>query len=432
MRYQFPHINHINDVLPAIKDSPEFIVAEREHYDVVNYVVAHPETFPEVKTVGLTNGTITHEGIFESEAAHYAAIRRECRGLIFDKQGNLIARRLHKFFNVNERDETQQHLIDLSQPHVILEKLDGSMITPIPIENHFRYATKMGITDVSMGAETFVATRKHYINFARVMFAMGFTPIFEWCSRKQRIVVDYPEDRLVLIAIRNTVTGEYASYDVMLECGRSYSIDVVKAYTGSVESMTHLIDETRDLKGVEGWVIRFDDGHMVKIKAEEYLRFHKTKDSLSQEKNVIDLIISENVDDAKAFMMPEDRKRVEEFEYKFWHNVEAMARMFEAYHSTNVAHGIDRKTWALEHMKSMNESNPFASSIVFNLYNGKTALDTIKDLIAKNLSTQTRVDEARCLWGGLRWNYTFGEEQEKTASGFFGHWAERNYVENIN
>ena len=51
MRYQFPHINHINDVLPAIKDSPEFIVAEREHYNVVNYVVAHPETFPEVKTV---------------------------------------------------------------------------------------------------------------------------------------------------------------------------------------------------------------------------------------------------------------------------------------------------------------------------------------------------------------------------------------------
>ncbi len=413
MRYQFPHINHITDVLPSIQDSPEFIVAEREHFTVVNYMVSHPETFPQVENVN-------------------DAIRRELRGIIFDKDGNVLARRLHKFFNVNERDETQQHLIDLSQPHVILDKLDGSMITPIPIKDHFRWGTKMGITDVSMGAETFVATHSNYAEFARVMFAMGFTPIFEWCSRKQRIVVDYPEDRLVLIAIRNTVTGEYASYDVMLECGRSYSIDVVKAYTGSVESMTHLIDETRDLKGVEGWVIRFDDGHMVKIKAEEYLRFHKTKDSLSQEKNVIDLIISENVDDAKAFMMPEDRKRVEEFEYKFWHNVEATARMFEAYHSTNVAHGIDRKTWALEHMKAMNESNPFASSIVFNLYNGKTALDTIKDLIAKNLSTQTRVDEARVLWGGLRWNYTFGEEQVKEASGFFGHWAERNYVENIN
>jgi len=149
---------------------------------------------------------------------------------------------------------------------------------------------------------------------------------------------------------------------------------------------------------------------MVKIKAEEYLRFHKTKDSLSQEKNVIDLIVSENVDDAKAFMMPEDRKRVEEFENKFWFNVEAMARKFEAYHYTNVAHGIDRKTWALTYMKSMNDDNPFSSAIIFNLYNGKSALESIKDLIAKNLSTQTRVDEARCLWGGLRWNYDNGEE----------------------
>ena len=431
MKYQFPHINHINDVLPAIQDSPEFIVAEREHFKVVNYVVAHPETFPEVKSVGITNGDITHQGIFEYEEAHRAAIRRELRGIIFDKEGNVIARRLHKFFNVNERDETQQHLIDLRQPHVILEKLDGSMITPIPIEDHFRWGTKMGITDVSMGAEEYVAKHKNYTDFARATFAMGFTPIFEWCSRKQRIVVDYPEDRLVLIAIRNTVTGAYASYDVMVANAKAYNLDVVKAYAGTAESMEHLISETKAVEGAEGWIIRFNDGHMVKIKGEWYLRIHKTKDNLSQEKNVIELLISEKVDDAKAFMLADDRKRVEEFEYKFWHQVEALAKMFEAYHSTNVAHGIDRKTWALEHMKSMNESNPFASSIVFNLYNDKPALESIKNLIAKNIGSQTRVDEARILWGNLHWNYTFDSEQEKVASGFFGHWAEHNHVEKL-
>jgi hypothetical protein len=35
------------------------------------------------------------------------------------------------------------------------------------------------------------------------------TPIFEWCSRNQRIVVDYPEDMLVLTAVRDNIEGVY-------------------------------------------------------------------------------------------------------------------------------------------------------------------------------------------------------------------------------
>lgn len=391
MRYQFPHINHINDVLPAIQDSPEFIVAERDHFTVVNYMVAHPETFPEVTDVN-------------------AAIRRELRGIIFGKDGKVIARRLHKFFNVNERDETQQHLVDLSQPHVILEKLDGSMVTPIPVGDHLRWGTKMGITDVSMGAEAFVAKHSNYERLAQFLLRGGETPIFEWCSRKQRIVIDYPEDRLVLIAVRNNVTGEYYSYEDMVGLARFYEVSVVKAYSGNANTMEHLISETREQKGIEGWVIRFDDGHMLKIKAEEYLRFHKTKDSLSQEKNVIDLILSENVDDAKSFMMPDDRHRVEKFEEQFWAGVENTVESFESYHAANVALGIDRKTWALEHMKDMNQRNRYASAIVFGLFDGKDCRKVVLDIIAKNISSQTKVDECRILWGNVQWSYSFGDE----------------------
>ena len=42
-----------------------------------------------------------------------------------------MSRRLHKFFNFNERPETSIENIDFSQRHWILEKLDGSMITAI-------------------------------------------------------------------------------------------------------------------------------------------------------------------------------------------------------------------------------------------------------------------------------------------------------------
>jgi len=33
--YEFPEIYNIKDVLPAIKDRPEFVVAEKEGYTVV-------------------------------------------------------------------------------------------------------------------------------------------------------------------------------------------------------------------------------------------------------------------------------------------------------------------------------------------------------------------------------------------------------------
>ena len=195
MRYQFPTITHLDQVRPAIAGCDEFIIAERDWGYVVNYMVAMSDTFPFVFT--------------EEDA-----IRRECRGLLFYKDGSIMARRLHKFFNVNERDETQFHAVKWSQPHVILEKLDGSMITPVIMpDGGIRWGTKMGITEVSMQAEEFVARHPQYEQFARmVMVNLGFTPIFEWTSRKQRIVIDYEEDNLVLIAVRDNVTGEYLPY----------------------------------------------------------------------------------------------------------------------------------------------------------------------------------------------------------------------------
>lgn len=51
---------------------------------------------------------------------------RECRGLIFCAETHkVISRRLHKFFNIGELPETQAELIDITRPHIILEKMDG-------------------------------------------------------------------------------------------------------------------------------------------------------------------------------------------------------------------------------------------------------------------------------------------------------------------
>lgn len=404
MKYTFPMIEHITDVLPAIEGRPEFIVAEREHYTVVNYMVAMADTFPSVNTLRLTNGT-TSSPIFETKDDYLAAIRRECRGLLFHLDGRIMSRRLHKFFNVNERDETQFDKIDLDQPHVILEKLDGSMITPVVVGKNIRWGTKMGITGVAMGAEEFVAKHPKYAYFARGMIGRGFTPIFEWCSRKQRIVIDYPEDRLVLIAVRNTITGEYLPYSALLDYNQYHGIDVVKCYKGTASNMEHLMAETKSSENIEGWIIRFDDGHMLKVKGDWYVRIHKTKDSLSQEKNVIDLIVNGTMDDTKALMLPEDRDRVEKFEKKFWDGFHRKANEYEAYYNFLVNEkNMDRKSFAIELMPSLKEKDHIAPSIMFGMYNYRSPHDMMLDIVRNNISTQSKVDLVRHLWYNTNWN----------------------------
>ena len=175
----------------------------------------------------------------------------------------------------------------------------------------------------------------------------GKTPIFEWCSRKQRIVVDYPEDRLVLIAIRDNITGEYSTYEALNNLVGPFKIEVVKAYAGTTANMEHLIAETRAAEDMEGWIILFDDGQMLKVKGDWYVRIHKTKDNLIWEKNLIELLVNEKLDDTKPYMLEEDLKRVEAFETDFWIGIHDTVKRYEDYFRSMQAIKMDRKTWEI-------------------------------------------------------------------------------------
>jgi RNA ligase len=393
MNYSFPNIYTLDDVRPAIAGRTDFIIAERDWGYVVNYLVAMPDSFPPV-------------------ADDLSAIRRECRGMLFDRAGNISSRRLHKFFNVNEKEETLSTAIDFNQPHIILEKLDGSMITPIQVTSHIRWGTKMGITDVSMNAEVFVSRNTQYQDFADYIMSFDSTPIFEWCSPKNRIVVEYPHDRLVLIAIRDNVSGEYRSYQNMCDLAAQYNIEVVKAYSGSASSMQQLLDTTKELQGAEGYIIRFDNGHMVKIKGEWYVRIHKVKDSLSQEKNIIDLLVNDKIDDIKPHMLDPDKIQLERFEAAFWNGINNQVESYQRYFNMVIASDLDRKAYAQNWMPTIIKQDPHAPSIVFGCFDGRDIRTMILDIIRKNCATRTRIDSVRQLWGSHHWHYGFsGEDQ---------------------
>ena len=381
----FPAITHINDVKPFIEGREEFRIFEKDWYNVVNYVVAHDESFD-------------------------CPIRTECRGLIFDKSGKLISRPYHKFFNVNEKPHTRMEEIDLNEPHVILEKLDGSMIRPIPCDTGFRLATKAGVTDVAMNAEVFIADKPEYSKFIEYCLGEGRTPIFEWCSRKNRIVVDYPEDQLILTAIRENFTGKYMPRDEMrlyLQFSTLFAmrIPLVKAIAGDDTDISKVVDKIREWEDDEGVVIRFDNGHMLKIKADDYVLRHKCKDSLNQEKNVISIIVNDSMDDLIPLLdkSESDRERILQFEKDFWEEIykfnDKLISMFVKGHDQFP----DQKEFAVEFVQKQVPSKyaPF----MFKMKNSKEkSLDIILNHIKNNLGTQSKVDSIRWIFGDLKWD----------------------------
>ena len=384
--YDFPQINHINDVLPHISGKDEFRVMEKDWYTVINYAVSFEETFK-----------------WDNDDPVGSIVRRECRGLIFDTEtGNLISRPYHKFFNAGEKEETQLNKINLYEPHVVLEKLDGSMIRPIPTPEGFRLATKAGVTDVAMNAEVFVADKSHYARFIHKCLSINVTPIFEWVSRKNRIVVDYPTDNLILTGMRYNDTGNYVDYQVMKDYASAWNIPVVKAVNGlAVQNIELFVKQVREWDDGEGIVLRFDSGHMVKVKADDYVLRHKSKDAINQEKNVLQTILDDSVDDLVPLLTPEDAQRVEAFQNAFWMSLEDVGTEIHDLYK-QIDKGQDQKEYATIAVSSvLPQYQPF----MFKLRKAIPVRDLLIEQISKSLGSQTKIDQIRWMFGNLNWNH---------------------------
>jgi RNA ligase len=375
MNYKFPIIRTIDDVLPHIEGREEFIVAEREGYTVINYMVAMADTFDMTGPDDLTG-----------------AMRRECRGLIFDRDGVLMSRPFHKFFNVNERAETQTHEIDMSQSHVIMEKMDGSMIRPILVDGYLRLATKMGVTEVAMDAEAWLAAQDPSLNdWLRFYMNEGYTPIFEWVSPFNQIVLAYEEADLVLLAIRENVTGRYLDLDEeMTEIRCPFT--VVRRYGSMDGNIVDYIDRQRGKEGREGDIIRFSDGHMLKVKNDWYVRIHKTIDRVKFDRNIVDLIINENVDDVIPMLPHEQVARIRDFETRFWRAFKQKEnRLYGLRIAASQSYEDDRKRIALEFVPTL--QNKADASFIFRMLDGHDLRDLILEHVRKNITTNVKWDE---------------------------------------
>ena len=172
----FPKNIKLEDVRESIKGRNEFREMVTKDHIVFTYFLGQSEDdnmFPDPSTAP------------DERTEYLWKVRRECRGIVFNKDTEkIISRRFHKFFNIGELPETSIEKIDFNRNYFLLVKLDGSMIAPFFTEGKLRYATKQTVTDTSLLVEEFV--KKSGINFddfCTNWIEKGYSPIFEWCSR---------------------------------------------------------------------------------------------------------------------------------------------------------------------------------------------------------------------------------------------------------
>ena len=376
MNYKFPIIRTIDDVLPHIEGREEFIVAEREFGTVINYMVSMPNTFDMTGPDDLGG-----------------AVRRECRGLIFDKEGYLMSRPFHKFFNCGEREDTLPNKIDLSHSHVIFEKMDGSMIRPLVHNDEVRLGTKMGITDVSIQAEEWLniqdSSKKEWL---KRCVRDSVTPLFEWVSPENQIVLVYGEPDLVYLGTRDNATGQYVM-------DTSCPFNIVPQYGSVSGNLEEYIARQREAEEREGDIIRFSDGHMIKIKNDWYVRIHKALDRVRFDRNIVDLIINENIDDVVPLMPQHEIDRIRDFESRFWNAFQIKEDALLADRDIcSQLYQNDRKRIALEYVPNL--KNKADSGFIFKMLDGHDLRELIIEHIRKNISTNVKWDQC-AIWLGM-------------------------------
>lgn len=347
----FPIIKHINDILPHIEDYKEFIVVDKGDYSYCDYVFVDNNSFDN-------------------------PFRLECRGLIFDKEGNLIRRPLSKFMNLGEKGIFEEH-IDWTIPHVITDKMDGSMVAAFNLNGVCRLGTRAGITEHSIKAEKHLTEELQRKLFLCCDF--GYTPIFEWCAPTNQIVLSYQEDTLTLLAIRAIETGEYVSRDQLKDFATEWNLPLVK------EVPVKRVTDVYSMTGIEGIVVQFENGYTIKVKTEEYVTKHRAVSFLERENMILPVVVANQIDDIMPLLTVDKQEKLLAYSKDVWQEVATLAYRIGITVDGVVESGMSRKIFATEIVAKADERIRSCYFSALDSYGktDKTTLGIVADKVLK-------------------------------------------------
>ena len=287
-----------------------------------------------------------------------------CRGIVLDDLGNVVINSFPKFFNHSEGDGIQgyQSRKTSGMAYTVTDKMDGSLIQVARYNGQVVVSSSGSFTSPqAMKAVELLKGKEEYIE-------ENWTYLFELIYPENRIVLNYGDKvSLTLLAVRNTETGAEWDYNNFPSC------------FDKVTPLALTLDEIEtDLKreafiNKEGYIVKFADGHRVKMKYDEYMRLHKIVSGMN-EKYVWECL-RDGVDiEAQLVNIPDELFQfVKDAKAKFQAEFDAVKSVAMVIEYSVKARSSVRKEQALILMKQHNDMAP----LVFRLLDGRDCADLI-------------------------------------------------------
>ena len=260
-----------NDSTPFFH-SDQFIVMENQtdHYRIFSYHFTDKESW-------LLPGALESRGIMFQVTEDGEFIR-------------IASRTMQKFFNHNSRTkEGEVDFIDYGDPCHVMHKADGSLISSyLDTEQCVMLKSKTSITsDYARLAMELMDSNIDLYDFILDAEVRGYTVNMELVSPdpKFRIVLHYPEARLIVLNARHRTDGEYMDTSEIPE--------EFFAGTADCDVLQHL----DTVKNLEGYVVIDDKGNWWKEKSAWYLERHRAKDFINQPNAFVQLVLKDEADD---------------------------------------------------------------------------------------------------------------------------------------
>lgn len=374
----YAKIEHGNDVIPIAENVKGFIIIEKPWFTVIDYVIVHEDSF----------------------TGERAAILRECRGIKFDNvTGKIMSRPFEKFFNVGEKPSTSLEAIGDVVPVEVTLKLDGSMVHgALEPTGNVILMTRKGRTKEAIAAEALLSNADR--DFIKREVKAGYTPIFEYTSPDNRIVVSYDEPRVTLLAVRHNVTGAYKPNPrtLAMEAGLEPNVSLYEGLT-----IKELLYEVRAWGEDEGIVAVLPDLTRVKIKADAYVLKHRAKDQLSREKDVLSLVIQGKEDDLLPLLDDDDKEALRRYAGDVRRAFADSIEHVERFVANAKSDGTNAKEFATEYVfKKLDK--PFHAT-AFKVFRGAAETkEFMLDVILRSTQSRGDIEDVKPLVGNVSWD----------------------------
>lgn len=281
---------------------------------------------------------------------YWDEITMSCRGLILDNDGNVIARPFKKFFNIEENKHVETNSFD------VYEKMDGSLGILFYYNNQWILATRGSFT-----SDQAVRGREMLSKYNLDLLCKEYTYMFEIIYNENRIVCDYDFEDLVLLGCIETSTGNY------IDIHNDYYINnfnVVEKFNFKDYKQLKKLN----IKNKEGFIVRFSNGDMCKIKFEDYIKLHKVLTNCSSYDIWKNLMLFGKLPEELLNNVPDEFFNwTKTLENRLRKEYTYVLNKHMAYTSSILRCGLNRKEFALRVQKLENVNH----KLIFAIYDKK-------------------------------------------------------------